>query len=298
MRASLVLLWCLTLPLALPVVLPAVDLAERPAALLPGAAPDGWELGGPVYGSSAYHDNRFRTSRIDQFQVKNYLLHGIVAREPARLSVFYATAMFNGPVNPGDTPGAGAALWMMNAVQYEYGFLVSVDLNPARGSGERLALVAEYSRRSYHPLRGGGFGEPAADLLRAGFVARGLGTSALSWDLAARLGWSELYDAWDAPSIPDPRARYTAHLAAELNYRPWRGVPIRFFGAAMPDLIVLRSGGLDADLSGEAGLRLGEGPGILEFFLDGYRSGDTEQLEDEPSPAGLLGFGLRFSVEV
>lgn len=276
----------------------AVDLAEQPAALLPGAAPEEWELGGPVYGSSSYHDNRFQGTRIDQFQVRNYLLHGIAALEPARLSVFYATAMFNGPVNPGDTPGAGAALWMMNAVQFEYGFLLTVDLPTASSPRlDRLALLSEFSRRSYHPLRSSGFAEPAADLLRIGVVARGLRSGPVVWDIAMRLGWSELYDFWDAPSLPDPRARYTAHLALDGTWRPWSVRPLALFGTIMPDLILLRDGGGDIDLTAELGVRAGTGPGRLELFLDAYRSGDTEQLEDEQAPATLLGFGVRFVIE-
>jgi hypothetical protein len=70
--------------------------------------------------------------------------------------------MLNGGVNEGDEPGAEAAQWMMNAIQYEYGFILSRDL-----SRTGLVVLGEYSRRSSHPLRSG-FEDPAADVLRLG----------------------------------------------------------------------------------------------------------------------------------
>jgi hypothetical protein len=71
--------------------------------------------------------------------------------------------MLNGPVNQGDRPGAEASQWMMNAIQYGLG----ASLYPKPGRFGRPTLLAEYGRRSYHPLRGD-FNNPSADILRFG----------------------------------------------------------------------------------------------------------------------------------
>lgn len=321
----------------------AYDFAERPAALLFAEAPREFAVGAAGYAHSAYHANVFRNTRLDKFQVQAYAHHAIVDVPSARLGVYYGTFMLNGPVNEGDRPGADAAQWMMNAIQYEYGF-VGAWYPPARGF--EPAVLVEYGRRSYHPLRSSaGLEDPAADVIRLGAAARGLPVRGLSaavggdarLDLAARVGWTELYDFWGASSIPDPRAFFTAHLAAELTVdfavgaigrraedgrvamrgaaddasaRSW--VPAGFV-LLMPDLLWLREGGVDMDVAVQAGLRFGgrghrrtqrsdqvstDRRAAVELFLDYFRSGDTEQLKEGTAPATLVGYGIRFTLDL
>ena len=284
-----------------PGLLAAWDFPERPAAAVLSPAPDGFALGSAGYAQTAYRANEWMNTRIDKFQVEAFGHHGVVDIAKLRLSAFYGTHMLNGPVNQGDRPGAEASQWMMNAIQYEYGLVLS--WYPTPGRFGRPALLAEYGRRSYHPLRGD-FNNPSADILRFGAALldlplpwRGRG----SLDLMARIAWSELYAFWGAPGIPDPRALYTLHLAAEGQVG--LGVSgMEAFLVAMPDLIYLRNGGSALDLAVQGGLRFGS-PGSadnsgagLELFIDYHYSSDTEQLVDRPSPATLLGYGIRFVV--
>ena len=271
----------------------AIDVMERPAAVVLSPPADGFAVAPTGYAYTAYRDNAVLNTDIDQFQVEAFAHHALVDMKRFRASVFYGTFMFNGPVTAGDEPGAEAAQWMMNAIQYEYGFVFSYAL-PLRRYVD-LTLLAEYSRRSYHPLRSG-FEEPAADLLRAGVALRTgrlLGHPGLSGDAMARLSWSELYDFWGASQIPAPRARYTLHVAGEARYRPGRA-PLELFGLVMPDLVFLRDGGADVDLAVQSGVAVGSRWGTIELYLDYYRSTDTEQLPEQRSPATLLGYGLRF----
>jgi hypothetical protein len=272
----------------------AYDFMERPAATLLGEASEGLSFGSGGFAQTAYHANVFVDTPTDRFQVAALASHAIVDVARFRLAAFYGTYMLNGGVNAGDEPGADAAQWMMNAIQYEYGFVVSRDL-----PGPQLVLLGEYSRRSSHPLRSG-FEDPAADVLRVGVGRRrtilpGFDDVTLGW--TARLAWSELYDFWGADRIPDPRAWLTLNLAADVTAAtPWSGVAL--FLLAMPDLIVLREGGADLDLALQTGVHLGSQSAGVELFLDYYRSGDTEQIPGEENPVQLLGYGVRFTIEV
>ncbi|MEX2442676.1 MAG: hypothetical protein WD492_03660 [Alkalispirochaeta sp.] len=296
-------LWALIGWVALVASVPvfAFDFMERPAAVLLSPEPEQFAVGRGGFAQSTYHANIFLDTEIDRFQVGAYAHHGIVDVPRGRVGLFYSTYMLNGPVNPGDSPGAEAAQWMMNAVQFEYGFVGTYEVTPNRPL--RAALVAEYSRRSYHPLRSG-FEDPAADILRAGVVLRdvtGPGSDRLTTDWAARFSWSELYEFWGAPGIDQPRALYTVHLGVEATVET-RLAAVKLFAVGMPDVILLRDGGVEVDLALQGGVRLGSGigsaggAGRVELFLDYYRSDDTEQ-RVEASPAELLGYGIRFVLE-
>jgi hypothetical protein len=272
---------------------------ERPASVVLSPAPDGFSVARGAFAQTAYHANVFADTQIDRFQVNAYAHHGILDVGRGRVGAFYSTYMLNGPVNPGDSPGAEAAQWMMNAVQFEYGFVGTWELTPGRGP--RTAVVAEYSRRSYHPLRSG-FEEPAADILRTGIVVRGMRGplfESLITDWAARVSWAELYEFWGAPKIEQPRALYTLHLGVEATV-PTVFRQTELFLVGMPDVILLREGGASVDVTLQGGLRMGpeltRGGARLELFLDYYRSADTEQ-RATPSPAELFGYGVRFVVE-
>lgn len=86
------------------------------------------------------------------------------------------------------------------------------------------------------------------------------------------------------------------HTAIDVRYRLTESLSL--FGVVTPDLIVLRAGGLAIDGAFQAGVRLGRGPSWLELYLDGFTTGDTEQLRDEATPANLLGYGVRFVIEL
>ncbi len=200
--------------------------------------------------------------------------------------------MVNGPVNEDDTPGAEAAQWMMNAAQFEYGFIGTWDLKTS--TAHRTVLIGEYSRRSYHPFRSG-FDDPAADIVRGGIALMGVRfprEPRLRLDTMVRLGWVELYDFWGAPGIADPRALYTLNIALEQHYEIYRPA-ITLFNGIMVDVQRLRAGGVAYDLTVEAGLRLGRGAGRVELYLEAYHTDDTEQLKDRAAPATLFGYGLR-----
>jgi hypothetical protein len=237
----------------------------------------------------------FEHSPVDLFQIEGYAHHALIDVSRLRSSIYYATYLLNGPLNNEDFPDTEAGLWLMNALQFEYGLNFAWDI---RRGPTRITLLGDYSRRSYHPVHGN-LAEPAADMLRTGVGVLGYrppGIHALRLDAMVRVSWTELYDFWGAKSIPDPRALYTLHTAFEATVAT--PVPrLSAFFLLMPDFIILREGGAALDSAVQAGVRLGGERGRIELFLDSYHSGDTEQLPDEKSPATLFGYGLRFVLE-
>lgn len=279
-----------------PLSAPAWDFPERPAAVVLHPEPEGAAFGASGFAQTAYRANEGMNTPLDKFQVEAFGHHGIFDLTGVRLSIYYGTHMLNGPVNPGDRPGAEASQWMMNAIQYEYGLVAAWHLRS--GGRGRPVLLIEYGRRSYHPLRGG-FENPSADILRAGAALMDLRLPRSvpgGLDLMARLAWSELFAFWGASAIPEPRSLYTLHLAAEAH-TDLGPSGLKAFLVLMPDLMLLRGGGTDMDLAVQGGLRAGRHGAALEFFLDYHRSSDTEQLVGRPSPATLFGYGIRFRVE-
>ncbi len=268
------------------------DFMERPSSVILSPAPDGFELAAAGFAQSAYHAYMFAHTPVDLFQIEGYAHHALVDLSRFRTSIYYATYLLNGPLNNEDFPDTEAGLWLMHALQFEYGLNFAWDL---RRGPTRITLLGEYSRRSYHPVHGN-LAEPAADLLRAGVGVIDYQPSrlpALSLDCMARLSWTELYDFWGAKSIPDPRALYTLHTAFEAT-APTPVPRVSGFFLLMPDFILLREGGAAVDVTAQAGARLGGERGSIELFFDYYRSGDTEQIPGEKSPAALLGYGIRF----
>ncbi|MCG8481040.1 MAG: hypothetical protein MI724_18245 [Spirochaetales bacterium] len=274
-------------------MLSAYDFMERPDAVVLSPQPEGLAIAEGGYAQSAYRANVFLDSDIDRFQVEGYAHHGIFDIGRFRTSIFYGTYMLNGPVTEGTSPGADAAQWIMNAIHYEYGFIFAGHTNIHIGPS-RLVILGEYSRRSYHPLRDG-LEEPAADIIRGGLAFTDWTSSTLpqlTVDGMIRLGWSELYDFWGS-SIPDPRSLITLNIALEAQYTTaMEGIVA--FGIAMPDVILLRDGGIALDVATQAGVRIGRGAAVIEAYLDFYSSEDTEQIPDRPSPATLFGYGIRF----
>lgn len=278
--------------LLLPAGIHGWDFMERPVAVIPGPAPAAWAVGAAGYYHTAYRNYAFRNTELDQFHVEIYGHQSLLDITPFRLGVFFSTIMVNGPVNEGDTPGAEQAQWMMNAAQFEYGFIGTWDLNTP--TAHRTVLIGEYSRRSYHPFRSG-FDDPAADILRGGIGMMGIRfprEPRLRLDGMVRVGWVELYEFWGAPSIPDPRALYTMNIALEQHYEIYRPA-ITLFNAVMVDVLRLRSGGFATDFTIETGLRLGRGAGRVELYVEAFHTDDTQQAKDRVAPATLFGYGLR-----
>ena len=272
------------------------DFMERPSAVVLAPAPEPVGLLTAGYYHTIYRNYLFRNSMWDQFHIEGYGHQSLFDLAPFRLGVFYSSILLSGPLNEGETPGAAAAPWQMNAIQFEYGVVATVDLPASRPA--RLAVIAEYSRRSYHPLRPRLFDDPAADILRGGFAVmdmRPKRITGIALDAMVRAGWVELYDFWGAPSIVDPRALYVLNLAVEVRQDiGLEGASL--FANAATDVIALRAGGVAADVSLQAGLSAGTGPARLELYLEAYHSDDTEQLPDAPSRATLFGWGARFIV--
>ncbi len=269
----------------------ARDFAELPrAVLLPGAYPDtGVSFLPAGYADLAYTNAAFKDGEYDSFQVRSYANFGIFATPTTLATIFYGSYILAGPVLEGTEPGSERAQWLMNAVQFEYGLTVQRRIAP-------ITLLAEYSRRSSHPLFGD-FAEPAADILRVGVAPPLMQFGAVMLESLVRLSWIELYDFWEADNIPDPRAVYGLSVALFAE-RQISDLPLSVFGGLLWDPFVLRSGGVDGDIELDFGLALGSGTGTIELYANYFRTSDTEQDKDRSIPAELIGYGLRFVAEI
>jgi hypothetical protein len=272
----------------------ARDFMERPQAVVFNSriAPGTTIVPLPaVYTETAFDYQLFRFSAEDKFQIRQFSHVGIADFGRLRTSIYYGTILLSGPVNEGDVPGAEAAQWMMNAIQYEYGLTAQLPI------GGWVALV-EYGRRSFHPLRSG-FGQPAADIVRGGVappvIAPAIARGALTVETLYRIGWADLYDFWGS-DLPLPRVEYAFHQAYDVRYTVGWGGPFTLepFTIAMIDTNLRRTGGVDSDLSVKGGLSVTTPGGAwFELYLDWYRSPDTEQ-RAQVTPARLFGYGFSF----
>ena len=270
-------------------VIAARDFSESPRAiLLPDLLPSKeFQISPGAYAETAFTNNTIRRGEYDTFQIRSFVHHGLVAAERFMGTLFYATYLLSGPVTEGNEPGSERALWLMNAVQFEYGLTAQYRI----GS---WTLLGEYSRRSSHPLDDG-FEDPAADIVRVGVALPAILTPSLTFRTLVRAGWVELWDFWEVDTIPDPRAVYTLNLAGEVDWRlPIEAVPLSAFGIVLWDPFLLRSGGIDGDLEWDLGLGFGEPRRRIELYLNYYRTSDTEQGQNERVPAELIGYGVRF----
>lgn len=267
----------------------ARDFSESPRAiLLPDAYPDqGIAVAPGAWAEAAFTNNAFRDGEYDSFQIRSYVNFGVLAGPRTLGTVFYGSYLLSGPVNEGAEPGSDRAPWLMNAVQFEYG----VTLQHRIGG---WTVLAEYSRRSSHPLRQV-FEDPAADILRVGLAPPEIERGPLAVSTLFRLGWVELYDYWNVTTIPDPRAFITGNAAGFFDYRLRTGSPpISIFGIVLWDPFVLRSGGVDGDLELDFGLGLGQRSRRIELYANIFRSSDTEQGLETSVPVVLVGYGVRF----
>jgi len=267
----------------------ARDFSESPrAVLLPDAyAVEGVRFAPGAWAEAAFTSNAIRDGEYDTFQIRSYANFGVLAGPSTLGTVFYGSYLLSGPVNEGTEPGSDRAPWLMNAVQFEYGVTIQQRIGD-------WTILAEYSRRSSHPLRQV-FEDPAADILRVGVAPPGIERGPWAVSSLLRLGWVELYDYWNVTTIPDPRVLYTANIAAQGDYRlPIAAAPLSLFGILLWDPFLLRSGGVDGDLELDIGLGIGERMKRIELYGTYYRSSDTEQGLDKPVPVVLIGYGIRF----
>ncbi len=294
----------------------ARDMMERPSAVVPGKSPGRFALLPAGYADVTYVSHSVRSGRHDTFWISNSAHFGVADLLNQRLGLYYSTYLFSGPVDDPSRQGSRLAPWLMNAVQYEYGLSWRyAPVVPAPGSGlpGALEFVADYGRRSFHPFRKG-FADPASDILRGGVALSGFPAGNGFLDALLRLRWSRLFDFWGT-DIADPRSTWSVQPAVEyqsngLSIADTGRVGLFVVGSA--DLLLVESGLPDGEFAGEAGIFLeasslggtaggnvAGGPDSrrkLEIYLNGYYSGDTEELPEEAYAVALLGFGARLSV--
>lgn len=296
--ASLLLFFCAGLGFAR-------DVLERPEAIAPTVETntDGLELLPSLYLEMAYHNHAFRDGRNDSFQIRQTAHAGIVAYRRFQFGLYYGTYLFSGPVDDESRQGSDLAPWLMNGLQFEYGLTTTWTVSTF-GTNAGVALVGEYGRRSYHPFRRG-FAEPAADILRGGVILRNLSVGSGDFDAGIRGRWSKLFDFWGS-KIPDPGAIWSLQTAVE------GGVPLSTggvgtlsaLGVAMSDLYLIGTAAPDVEIEVQGGLSLDvasprnrlSSSRRIDFFVDLYRSPDTEERTDETSPVLLLGLGGRIVI--
>lgn len=273
---------------------------ERPAAVVFGSRIDSTATEiipmPSAYVETAFTYQLFRGSPEDEFQLRQLAHAGLVDIGRLRTTIYYGSFLFLGPISDGARPGAAAAPWLMNGIQFEYGLTAQYPVGD-------WVLVGEYGRRSYHPLRGG-FADPAADIFRGGVAPPVLRWRSLALETLFRASWNGLLDAWGPQGVDDARSPYTFHQAWDLRLTPPSVGPVApaMFVTVLGDLSLRESGALYPDVELNAGVSLaavtaGRGRGVLDLYLDAYSSRDTEQRPDRETPATLLGYGLRFRFE-
>lgn len=284
---------------------------------------EGVELLPGGYAETIYTNQAFSDGPYDSFQINTRSGHTIVGTPRFALSATYGAFLMNGPVTEGGKPGSRLQ-WLMNAVQFEYGFHAAWDAGP-------LFLLGEYSRTSQHPFRDN-FSEVSSDLIKLGVAAPRLDLGPLRIYAFLRLGYSEIFDFWES-DLEDPRTMWLAQPSLRVY---WPGVEaleiaqVGLFLEADAEVAVARSArfhergeivgngaiksgvrirGLRRDGDHAAGNRSrgerdgswggdpGEGSlsrGALDLYLDYYGSDNSEIRDDKKTPVQLFGYAIRF----
>lgn len=275
------------------------------------------------FAETIYTNQVFSDASYDSFQINTRSGHTIVGTPRFALSATYGAFLMNGPVNEGGKPGSRLQ-WLMNAVQFEYGFHAAWDAGP-------LFLLGEYSRTSQHPFRDD-FSEVSSDLVKVGVAAPRLDLGPLRIYAFLRLGYSEIFDFWES-DLEDPRTMWLAQpsLRAEWPGLEALGIAqVGLFLEADAEIALARSArfhdrgeivgngavksgvrvrGLPrgreeytAHRSGGARDRSGGGDpgeeslsrGALDLYLDYYGSDNSEIRDDKKTPVQLFGYAIRF----
>jgi len=235
-----------------------------------------------TYTEIAYNNHLFVPGKDDSFNVSGLGSFTLLDLDSVfALNLYWGTYLLVGPVAADETP-ATVAEWWMNALQFEYGVVSAWNF-----AGAHLSL--EYARTSQHPWRRA-YSQVTTDALRLGITLEGLRRGSFSSDFRLIAGYIDLFDFWQS-SVSKPRTEWVASPAIRTAYRLTPGFSL--FGKLQLDVLVLRKGGHDADVWAEMGIQAGRGAGRLQFYLDYYHSNDSEELEQGPSPAALLGLGFR-----
>ncbi len=274
----------------LEVVNPLLLRSYEELVLVPGG------LSETIYTNQAFSDGTY-----DSFQINARTGHTIIGSPAFALSATYGAFLMNGPVDEGGTPGSRLQ-WLMNAVQFEYGFHFAWDLGP-------LYLLWEYSRTSQHPFRDN-FSEVSSDLVKLGVAAPRFDIGPVQLYGFLRFGYSEIFDFWES-RLEDPRTMWLAQPSLRLL---WPGVEaldlarIGLFLEADAELAIARSarfqdrGELVGNGAIKTGVRIhglsdnesGLSAGALDLYLDYYGSDNSEIRDDEKTPVQLLGYAIRF----
>ncbi len=258
-------------PQAFEVTDPLYESQSGDSALLPRS-----------YVEIAYNNHLFLPGKDDSFNVSGLGAFTLLDLDSRfALNLYWGTFLLVGPVAAGETP-ATVAEWWMNGLQFEYGLVSAWNC-----SGAHLSL--EYARTSQHPWRHA-YSQVTTDALRLGITLESLKQGNFSADLRLAAGYLDLFDFWRS-SVPKPRTEWVASPAVRMKYRLAHGFSL--FSKLQLDALVLRSGGFDADYWAELGWEAGCGSSRLQLYLDFYSSNDSEQLEQGPSPATLLGLDFR-----
>lgn len=251
------------------------------------------------YVETIYTNQAFADGMYDSFQINGRGGHTIIGSPRFALSVSYGSYLMNGPVNEGGTPGSRLQ-WLMNAIQFEYGFFGALDAGP-------LYLLAEYGRTSQHPFRSN-FSEVSSDLIKVGLAAPPINLGEVELYALLRLGYSDIFDFWES-RLEDPRTRWMAQPSFRLY---WPGVELLgllqtgLFFEGDGEIGIARtarfeeSGDLVGNIALKGGVRVrglhtaGGSPGSIDLYLDYYGSDNSEIRDDRKTPVQLLGYAVRF----
>lgn len=253
------------------------------------------------FAETIYTNQAFSDGTYDSFQINTRTGHTIVGSPRFALSATYGAFLMNGPVSEGGTPGSRLQ-WLMNAVQFEYGFHFAWDIGP-------LYLLWEYSRTSQHPIRDE-FSEVSSDLVKVGVAAPRLDLGPVRLYGFLRLGYSEIFDFWES-KLEEPRTMWLAQPSIRIF---WPGVEalhiarLGLFLEADAELAIARSARFHdrGELVGNGAIKSGvrihgirEGSpeltqGSLDLYLDYYGSDNSEIRDDRKTPVQLFGYAIRF----
>ena len=106
-------------------------------------------------------------------------------------------------------------------------------------------------------------------------------------------GYVDLFDFWES-SVPKPRTLWVISPGLWATFPLIEGLSL--FSELNLDLLLLRGGGIDANLWVQTGLMIGRGASRFQLFLEYVHSGDTEESVNGPTPVDLLGWGFRLLV--
>jgi hypothetical protein len=268
----------------------ARDLPEPPAAFdaLHGIGPESPAVLPDTYVRLRYDNFAFRGSDTDTFQIALLGAFGLYrAGETFALKLSYGSTLLVGPLLPGDA-AASVAGWWMNSIQFQYGIYGAFNL-------KGYHLLFEYSRMSNHPLRDDlsldkPFENPASERIGGGLVFPPWEWGPVEFDGYLRGGYTDLFDYWQAPSIPKPRTSFLVRWGGGAKIPLGSGFSAFFRPTA--DLHLLRRGGADLSLHAETGISFRSGKGVVSLYLLYFRTEDTEEIVGEKQPVNLWGIGF------